>query len=163
MRETENFYFFWQHQFGQWSKRGIKDPDGITYNCCEQYMMFKKAKLFGDFDLAEKILCEEEPKVQQELGRKVKCYKSELWDRNKFGIVWYGNYLKFTQHNDLADRLIATGSKILAESSPYDLVWGVGYSADDDAILDPKNWRGENLLGRVLMSVRSAINNQNLV
>ena len=157
MRETDEYYFFWKHQFGHWTKREMLDPDGITYNCCEQYMMYKKAKLFRDSDIAEKILAEPEPSNQQKLGREVSGYNSEIWNENKFGIVWYGNYLKFSQHSDLAERLISTGNKVLAEASPYDLVWGVGYAAESDEILDSENWRGENLLGKVLMSVRSAL------
>jgi ribA/ribD-fused uncharacterized protein len=157
MRETDEFYFFWKHQFGQWTKRGIVDPEGLTYNCCEQYMMHKKAMLFGDTIVAEKILGEPEPSSQQKLGREVSNYKSEIWDNHKFGIVWYGNYLKFTQHKDLGQRLIATGQRVIVEASPYDLVWGVGYAADSEEILTPEKWRGQNLLGHVLMSVRSAI------
>jgi predicted NAD-dependent protein-ADP-ribosyltransferase YbiA (DUF1768 family) len=61
MRETADFYFFWKHQFGQWTLRDISDPDGITYNCCEQYMMYKKAMLFSDLDIAKKILAELDP------------------------------------------------------------------------------------------------------
>ncbi len=159
MRETEKFYFFWKHQFGQWTLREMVDPDGIKYNCCEQYMMYKKALLFCDQDSANRILNETKPANQQKLGRIVKGYKQELWDQNKFGIVWYGNFLKFSQHKDLRDRLLATKGKILAEASPYDLVWGVGYSAEDDAILNPDNWTGRNLLGEVLMSVRNAMDN----
>ncbi|GAA5443032.1 hypothetical protein Misp06_01208 [Microbulbifer sp. NBRC 101763] len=33
MRETEKFYFFWKHQFGQWTLRDISDIDGQIYNC----------------------------------------------------------------------------------------------------------------------------------
>ncbi|BBM02053.1 hypothetical protein GL2_21270 [Microbulbifer sp. GL-2] len=157
MRETEEFYFFWKHQFGQWTLRDMIDPDGIVYNCCEQYMMYKKALLFGDKYTAKNIMEESEPSIQQKLGREVSGYNSELWNMHKFGIVWYGNYLKFTQHADLGERLIETGQKTIAEASPYDLVWGVGYAADTKEILNPNMWRGKNLLGQVLMSVRSAI------
>jgi ribA/ribD-fused uncharacterized protein len=159
MREIEGFYFFWRHQFGQWTKRDIVDPDGVTYNCCEQYMMHKKAMLFGDMEKAKEIIQEQAPSLQQQLGREIKNYSEAQWGLHKFGIVWYGNYLKFTQYNDLGERLMATGSKILAEASPYDLVWGVGYAAEDDDILDPKNWKGQNLLGEVLMSGRSVLRN----
>jgi len=157
MRETNEFYFFWKHQFGQWTIRDMIDPDGVVYNCCEQYMMYKKAKLFGDDLIAQEILREIEPSSQQKLGREVSGYASEKWNKNKFGIVWYGNFLKFSQHSDLAERLMATQGKVIVEASPYDLVWGVGYGADDDEILSPERWRGQNLLGKVLMSVRSAL------
>lgn len=157
MRETDQFYFFWKHQFGQWSLREIVEPGGQAYICCEQYMMHKKALLFGDQETARAILEEKNPADQQRLGRQVRNYDLHIWNRNKFGIVWYGNFLKFSQHPDLRKRLLETNEKILAEASPEDLVWGVGFAADDDRILNQEHWRGGNLLGQVLMSVRAAV------
>lgn len=157
MRETEKYYFFWKHQFGQWTMREMVDPEGKMYNCCEQYMMFKKAELFKDFEIAKKILNEKEPSNQQKLGREIRRFVPEVWDKHKIGIVWYGNYLKFSQHEDLKERLLATGNKILAEASPYDLIWGIGFRANHNLVLDESNWKGQNLLGEILMSVRDAL------
>lgn len=162
MRETDKFYFFWRHQFGQWTLRNMTAPDGITYNCCEQYMMYQKAMLFGDRETAEKILAEPEPALQQNLGRGVQHFDSVLWDQHKMAVVLYGNFLKFSQHHDLRDRLVATGNKILAEASPVDLVWGVGFKDSDDRILDTANWTGKNLLGQVLMSIRALIKDNSM-
>ena len=157
MRETDSLYLFWKHEFGQWTLRTITDPDGLSYNCCEQYMMYKKARLFGDEATAKRILEEPDPANQQKLGRQVSGFDARQWDNHKVGIVWYGNYLKFSQHQDLRMRLLATGNKILAEASPYDLIWGIGYRAKDEKALDLAEWRGQNFLGQVLMSVRSAL------
>ena len=157
MKETEQFYLFWKHQFGQWTLRDMTDPDGITYNCCEQYMMYKKAKLFSDHEMAKQILKEKDPSIHQRLGRQIKGFIPKKWDNHKIGIVWYANYLKFTQHEDLKERLLATENRILAEASPYDLIWGIGFSANDEMALDEKNWKGQNLLGKVLMSVRASL------
>jgi len=157
MKETEKYYLFWKHQFGQWTLRTMASPDGTTYNCCEQYMMHKKAQLFGDKEIALKILSEKNPSKQQKLGRQISNFHQTIWDKNKLGIVWYGNYLKFTQHEDLRIRLLSTNNKILAEASPYDLVWGIGFSATDEKALVSKNWTGQNLLGQVLMNVRSTL------
>ena len=157
MRETDHYYLFWKHQFGQWTLRDMTDPAGVTYNCCEQYMMYKNAALFKDSEVAEQILVELEPGKQQQLGRQVSGFNPQVWDAHKVGIVWYANYLKFTQHEDLRERLLTTGDKILAEASPYDLVWGIGFGAQDDRALDQTNWRGQNLLGQVLMLVRAAL------
>lgn len=157
MKETEKYYLFWKHQFGQWTLRDIKDPEGIIYNCCEQYMMYKKAKLFNDKEIAKRILDEKDPSNQQKLGREIKNFDQTVWNNNKLGIVWYANYLKFSQHEDLKIRLLATKNKILAEASPYDLVWGIGYRATDEMALDDKNWKGQNLLGNTLMSIRTTL------
>ena len=56
MLETNTHYFFWRHQFGQWTLRDMRDPDGVIYNCCEQYMMAKKALLFGDTQTYQRII-----------------------------------------------------------------------------------------------------------
>ncbi|MEZ5039963.1 MAG: NADAR family protein [Saprospiraceae bacterium] len=157
MRETDKLYLFWKHQFGQWTIREIVDVDGVVYNCCEQFMMYKKAALFKDVDTARKILEEREPSNQQKLGREINGFIPEMWDRHKVGIVWYGNYLKFSQHEDLKNRLLATGNRTMAEASPYDLIWGIGLRSSDDLALDERNWKGQNLLGKVLMSVRGAL------
>ncbi len=152
-----DYYLFWRHQFGQWTLRNIIDLDGITYNCCEQYMMYKKAKLFCDNITAQKILDEEDPALQQKLGKKVVGFTKEVWNQYKVAIVWQANYLKFTQHDDLQKRLLETDNHILVEASPYDRIWGVGLGADDEAIIDESQWRGENLLGKVLTSVRDLL------
>ena len=157
MRETEDYYLFWKHQFGQWTLRAMKDIDGTVYNCCEQYMMAKKAELFGDKASQAKIMAEPSPKAQQQLGREVLNFDPKVWDEHKFAIVWFGNYLKFTQHQDLKERLLATGNKTLAEASPYDLVWGIGFAAEDEQATDKSLWKGQNLLGDALMSVRKAL------
>ena len=51
-----------------------------------------------------------------------------------------------------------TGTKILVEASPYDKIWGIGLSADQENIENPLTWNGENLLGFTLMEVRDLIN-----
>ncbi len=157
MRETESLYLFWEHQFGQWTMLDMVDVDGVIYNCCEQYMMAKKATLFADRESLAKIMATSIPQEQKNLGRTVANFDAKKWDLHKIAIVWQANYLKFSQHPALLQRFLATGNKVLAEASPVDLIWGIGFAAKDDEALDPSKWRGKNLLGQVLMSVRDAL------
>jgi ribA/ribD-fused uncharacterized protein len=157
MRETDKYYFFWQHRFGQWTQREMIDSDGITYNCCEQYMMYQKAKLFHDEGAMQTILNETNPKAIKHLGREVKNYSELVWSMHRVPIVVHGNLLKFTQQEDLRELLLATGSKIICEASPFDKIWGIGLKWDDDRVLDINNWKGMNLLGISLMTVRDIL------
>ena len=157
VRESETHFFFYRHEFGQWTKRVITDRHGLTYNCCEQYMMFQKAMLFRDEVTAEKIMTEPNPRLQQRYGREVRDFSIPVWEQHRFQIVLEGNLYKFNQHQDLQALLLATGDKVLVEGSPVDRIWGVGLGCDDDEILDPSNWKGQNLLGKVLMSVRFSL------
>ncbi|MDP6500106.1 MAG: NADAR family protein [Candidatus Marinimicrobia bacterium] len=156
-RITDTHIYFWNGIFCQWSQYTMVEED-ITYYSCEQYMMAKKAKLFNDEKVYDMIMSEEYPSVQKELGRMVSNYNQDVWDKHKFDIVVNANYLKFTQDETLKELLLDTGDKTIVEASPYDTIWGIGLSCDDDKILDESNWQGENLLGKAIMKVRTILN-----
>ena len=152
--------YFWKQTdkygtFSQWYKSDFVDPDGINFNCAEQYMMYRKAKLFNDEKIAQQILNESNPKNIKALGRKIKNFNQEVWDENKFDIVVRGNYYKFTQNSELSQLLLSTWEEDIAEASPLDKIWGIGI--DEKDALSGKEWQGENLLGEALMKVRRMI------
>lgn len=142
--------------FCQWFICKFHD-DEHTYVCTEQYMMYQKAKLFNDTVTSEKILREKNPAKMKALGREIKNFSDAVWNKNKFSIVYTGNFLKFSQNPELKKYLKSTGNAILVETSPYDTVWGIGMSADNDNINIPESWKGQNLLGFALMQVRDDI------
>jgi ribA/ribD-fused uncharacterized protein len=128
------------------------------YNCCEQWMMARKAKLFKDYEMHSKILLETSPKKQKALGREIKGYDQGVWDKKKKKIVFFGNLLKFTQNEELFVFLKSTEDLILVEAAPWDKVWGCGTGPEDERTFNEEQWQGENLLGKALMKTRSAIN-----
>lgn len=149
-------YMFWKKTpLTQWSRHGFKDGEGNQFNCAEQFMMWKKANMFRDFDIAWKIMKETSPANQQKLGRQVKNFDIDKWNKYKATIVTRGNYFKFSQDEDLKQFLLRTGNDILIEASPYDRVWGIGYS-EEHALKNVDDW-GENLLGKCLMEVRELL------
>lgn len=162
-----SFLFFWGHQkskdgyitkscLSQWWKCQFSDGEN-EYTSTEQYMMSEKAKLFGDLELQARIITSEDPKEIKHLGRQIKNFEQATWDAKKREIVTKGNYLKFTQDNELRHYLLATGNDLLVEASPVDDIWGVGLAENDPTITNPLLWRGENLLGFALMDVREQI------
>jgi len=68
---------------------------------------------------------------------------------------------KFESDRVLTKQLMETDTKTLVEASPVDIIWGVGIHEKDDAILDESNWKGQNLLGKVLMKVRTELQAKN--
>ena len=151
-----NYVFFWDGIYSQWYNAPMV-IDGITYNCCEQYMMHQKALTFGDTETAELIMKTESPRDQKALGRQVKNFDKAKWNSVCVGIVYKGNYAKFSQNVDLADELLATGNKIIVEASPYDTIWGIGMGEKEPGIKNPANWKGLNLLGWSIMLVRKEL------
>lgn len=136
----------------QWFYNTIEE-DGISFNCAEQYMMYKKAKLFGDNIIAERILNTRSPSGQRKKGRFVLDFDKDIWEEHKYEIVKQGNRLKFQQNVDLKKKLLETKEKVLVEASPSDRIWGIGMSVGNPNVHYPETW-GQNLLGKILMELR---------
>lgn len=159
MRITENYVFFWNGIYSQWHQSTM-EIDGVKYNCCEQYMMHQKALLFGDYEIAEKVMETKSPKAQKELGRQVKGFNKSIWDAACIRIVYKGNYAKFSQDEELKTELLATADRILVEASPFDNIWGIGMGENEKGIEDPRNWKGLNLLGWSITLVKKQLSNE---
>lgn len=171
--ETFEYLFFWDEPkrdvvdiacLNQWyaASFSVSVPiPGELYNIyfptAEHYMMWSKARLFDDYDIAGAILETKSPREVQLLGREVKNYDDDKWQAVSFETVVDGNREKFTQNSELGEYLLATGDKILVEASPIDCIWGIGLHKDDPKARDPKMWLGENKLGFALMEVRRVL------
>lgn len=133
------------------------EAEGTKYTSAEQYMMAEKARLFGDEEIRAQILKTSDPAICKKLGRKVRNFNQEKWNKNRENIARKGNFYKFSQNAKLREFLLSTGDKILVEASPRDRIWGIGMGKSNPDALDPAKWRGRNLLGFSIMSVRKKI------
>ena len=160
------YLLFWGHRkpktgvtkscFSQWYDSPFTES-GITYQTAEHYMMAAKARLFMDKDAERRAIAASNPGEAKSIGRAVQGFDEHVWRTHRFDAVVRANLLKFQQHADLHDFLIATGKRVLVEASPVDRIWGIGLAADDPAAINPNLWKGENLLGFALMEVRSQL------
>lgn len=148
------YKFFWGGIFSNWFISEF-NVDGIEYNCAEQYMMYQKAVLFNDTEMANKILYEQSPKLQKAFGRKVKNFDSKKWDSVKYEIVKKGLRAKFTQDSSLKEYLLKYKGFQFVEASPYDRIWGIGFEKDN-AMSNIDKW-GQNLLGKILTELSQEI------
>ena len=166
--EKVKYLFFWGHQpskdgsvsascFSQWWLGSPFLENGISYKSTEHYMMAGKAKLFGDSKIVNKIIDAESPAEAKKLGRLIQGFDQAKWEKHRCEIVIQGNFLKFSQHENLRQFLLNSSNRILVESSPVDNVWGIGMHRDDKNVENPKLWKGPNLLGFCLMEVREKL------
>lgn len=96
-----------------------------------------QAKMFTEIDAT----------TAKRLGRRVILRHD--WEQVKENVMYTICLAKFTQNTELGKRLLATGDKVLIEGNTWgDTVWGVC------------NGIGKNLLGKILMNVRSEIKNK---
>lgn len=151
--KKEEFAFFWGGTMSQWAKSKFI-IDGVEFNTCEQYMMYKKALMFNDYDAAKKIMSTLNPKEQKQFGREVKGFKDDVWTKYCREIVYDANVAKFTQNKNMYDELMFTAGRTLVEASPLDKRWGIGLAADNPFAQDRSTWQGANWLGEAIERVR---------
>ena len=117
--------------------------DNHIFNSVEQYFQWKKCVNNMDGD---KIIKTKTPSEAKKIGRKIKI--REDWEYIKEDIMYNGVKAKFTQNKKLAELLLATEDKELAEGNDWgDLFWGVDYFTRE----------GQNKLGKILCKVRTEL------
>lgn len=160
-----------KHVLSQFYPCKFTDKDGYSYNCAEQYMMAHKALYFIGYDrynevVLDKIMEATDQVTMKKLGRQIRGFNDEEWNEVKEDIVYQGNYYKFSQNPNLKKILLNTGDRELFEASPYDQIWGIG--VDEATAKATKRtqfgrtyWKGESLLGKALMKVRTELRKEN--
>ena len=128
--ELDGPVYFWgekSHDYdflSQWYPCAFTAPGPVagepplTFRTTEQYMMYRKAVLFEDGEVADKIMAAATPREQKKLGRQVKNFDNKTWVEHREAIVEEGNWNKFTnskEETQIAARLLATGDRLLVE------------------------------------------------
>ena len=151
----DNHVAFWGSEFSNFYKCNFTYL-GIKFSSSEQAFMYEKALYFKDKEIAEQILKAKTPKEAKKLGRQVHNFNSDEWSDVCEDIMYNVVLAKFCQNEYLA-RLITRRDlldKTFVEGSPTDCIWGCGIQWNDPKIDDESNWKGQNLLGKVLGRVR---------
>jgi len=130
---------------------------GETFAHAEQAFMWAKAKYFDDEQSASMILKRTNPKVIYDLGKSIENFSEGIWKAVRLKIMEEILLSKFTSSDKLQELLGNTENKRLVYGDPYNVVWGAGLHWKDSLIFNPKEWKGENLLGIALENVRNEI------
>jgi len=130
--------------------------DGMNFSNGEKWMMHTKAKVFKDTNAMELILNTTNPKTLKSLGRKVKNYNEETWNREglESGELRRGWIEKFKQNPKCLEELKKSKGMKIVEASPWDKKWGIGLGVNNPKVHDSSEWRGLNLLGKELDKIR---------
>ena len=165
--ETLQFVYFWGHRplpdgsigpscCSQWFDAGF-NLENTHYATAEHYMMAEKARTFGDMEALGQVLAASTPEDVKKIGRRVKNFNADVWNKRSIEVVLQGNVAKFSQNPRLREWLRASGTSILVEASPEDAIWGIGLHRDDPRAKDPSIWPGKNLLGFAIMTARDQL------
>jgi hypothetical protein len=114
---------------------------GKIWDTVEHAYQAQKTTIPGEIT---KIWAAATPREARNIGQLVQMRPD--WDQVKYSVMKECVKAKFLQHSDLKEKLIATGNEEIIEDSPIDWYWGCG-----------KDGSGQNMLGKILMEVRSEI------
>lgn len=155
MRITDKYVFFWgEAPFTNFTDCPELTYLGIKWKSTEQLFMWMKAVEFKDYKTAQEIREAKTPKEAKKLGRQVKPFDAEHWSEVSYKYMKEIVDLKFRTNPGFMKALlnIAWLDKTFVEASPYDRIWGIGYS-EDEALFHEYEW-GENRLGKILTELR---------
>lgn len=124
------------------------------YPTVEHYFQAMKAQEFNDKDMLQKIMETPSAKAVKALGKKVKNFVKEKWDSERLDIMKRAVRAKFVQHPELQKQLVETEHKKIGDADARDLYWGIGTSENTDKSRNPEKWKGQNQLGKIMMSLR---------
>lgn len=152
------FFFSFRDIYSNFARVCMR-AEGKFFDCNEQYFMWRKAVLFNDTEIANKILLAHDPKEAKALGRKVKGFIPSIWDISAEWIMKDGLLLKAHASMSFRSALMHNHVKGLkhVEASPYDKIWGCGLAVTDPDINDPSKWPGQNKLGKCLDEVAETL------
>ncbi len=116
---------------------------GRVWPTVEHYFQAQK---FMEIAHQEGIRLTKSPMIAARMGRDRKKPLRADWESVKVDIMTEAVRAKFTQHQDMREILLSTGDAILVEHTKNDKYWG-----------DGGDGTGKNVLGKILMEIRSEL------
>ena len=129
----------------------------VTYHSAKQALSAELAKTFHDDEGFRRVMDAENPERVIYSIDDAKEATPDLWANATKKLLYDIQLAKFKQYPELQSRLFSTGTALIASYQPQDELLGIGISTDDIRAKNPIYWRGKNLLGTVLMDVRSTL------
>lgn len=145
---TDTIYFYSTKDSYGFMSNFYRSPitvDGLVYPTTEHYFQAWK---FLDSNIREMIRLCGTPMQAAKEGRRRDLPLRQDWESVKVSVMKYALIEKFKQHPNLAKKLLDTGDAILVEKTTNDYEWGCGTKGN-----------GKNLLGILLMEIRSSLKN----
>ena len=161
MKITDKFVFFWKAYIANWSitPHGLKtiiNGQKVCVPTSEHLFMAFKAEFFKDWENLQNIVNSTTPREAKDFGRLIKNYNEEAWNNVRFNMMLKALTFRFEQDEKFAEQLMGDKfkDKEFVEASPIDRIWGIGLAETDPNIEDKSKWRGTNLLGQCLNTLR---------
>jgi predicted NAD-dependent protein-ADP-ribosyltransferase YbiA (DUF1768 family) len=150
-----NIIFVYKPDTNDYGFMSIEFPSMFTYNDTEYESVIQALylALFKSFS-SEGIKAIKDAKEYEIYTHEYYHIPKERYDEEKKNLVQILNREKFNQNPVLKEKLLLTGNALIAADVPGDQLLGIGIGMDNIKSKNPKNWTGQNILGKTLMGLR---------
>ena len=128
--------------------------DGFDFKSVEAAYQYERAKECGSRSDVRAVLEVDEPHHVKDVAKSIT--ETPAWHKNKVHVMKNLLVKKFTENEDLKEKLINTGKKNLYELT-YDRFWGCGIPITKANQVSSKDNPGANKLGKLLEEVRAEL------
>ncbi len=129
-----------------------------SFESAEDFVLYHRSLLFDSIGHVGKRRKESYTAETSKISTsQVSDFALGVWKKIRYNIVKRGVGAKFRQNRKLQEILLSTGNELIAACCPTDIKWGIGLGVDEPERLYAYRWKGDNLLGRILMEVREEI------
>ena len=133
--------------------------EGVQYISSEQLIQANKAKLFGDTEMYNEILCCTTSLECKNLSKQIRNVDERKWEEEALNTCLPGIRAKFYQNTNVMDTLLnKTGMKRIVECTS-DRLWGTGIPLGDPDCLDQTKWITPGIMGQILECIRDKVVN----
>ncbi len=130
------------------------EVDGVHFSSVEQLFQCTKAELHNSSTIVDQILSTDDPVQHKRLGGSLKI-DDKSWDSRK--TMKQAVRAKFDQNHDLKVYLKKTEPMVLVHANAHDDHWANGLAMNSMDVLNASKFKGQNILGDILMEVRSEL------
>ncbi len=126
------------------------------FTSVEQFAFYHKASMAKRLDLCMQAESTCNPEMLLKLERASNPdIETDLWSKHKYTVIKRGVRAKFQQNKKLYDALEDTKDLTVVSCSPFDNDMSIGLAITDNRRFDRDQWKGKNMLGEILMQIRS--------
>lgn len=134
--------------------------DNHPFMCVEQYLLYKRAQVYGLVHLQHAALRSNSPLECKYMAKSMPREDMVTWRMIAEKVLYEGLQAKFGQDPFLRQLLLDTGTEVLGEANGHDHYWGTGLTMKHFYAFRPSQWQGQNRMGILLTRVRGELRKQ---
>lgn len=136
----------------------------MKFTSVEQFEFYHKASMAKRLDLCMQAESSCNPEILLKLERASNPdIETDLWNKHKYTVIKRGVRAKFQQNKKLYEVLKGTEGNTIVSCSLFDTDLSIGLSINDNRRFDRDQWNGKNMLGEILMQIRSEFASSGLI